>query len=137
MNPYLTAIQALENCVKDAMENNIDASTQSEIWRHYQGIKSIAKQLDQDKISLDINTDTITGVNYTVNDLAYDASQPVTFPSAFSEDIITFNTGDSTVTVPEHEDDESEGNGDEGDDDNDDRKYQCRLVGRPWPPLLS
>ena len=106
MNPYLTAIQALENCVKDAMENNIDASTQSEIWRHYQGIKSIAKQLDQDKISLDINTDTITGVNYTVNDLAYDASQPETYPSAFSEDIITFNTGTDTVTVPEHEDDE-------------------------------
>ena len=64
MNPYLTAIQALENCVKDAMENNVDASTQSEIWRHYQGIKAIAKQLDQDKISLDINTDTITGINF-------------------------------------------------------------------------
>ena len=107
MNPYLTAIQALENCVKDAMENNVDASTQSEIWRHYQGIKAIAKQLDQDKISLDINTDTITGVNYTVNDLAFDASQPVTFPSAFGDDIITFNTEDTgTVTVPEHEDDE-------------------------------
>ena len=106
MNPYLTAIQALENCVKDAMENNVDASTQSEIWRHYQGIKAIAKQLDQDKISLDINTDTITGVNYTVNDLAFDAMQPVTFPSAFSEDTITFNTGTDTVTVPEHEDDE-------------------------------
>ena len=74
MNPYLTAIQALENCVKDAMENNIDASTQSEIWRHYQGIKSIAKQLDQDKISLDINTDTITGVNYTC--LLYTSPSP-------------------------------------------------------------
>ena len=106
MNPYLTAIQALENCVKDAMENNIDASTQSEIWRHYQGIKSIAKQLDQDKISLDINTDTISGVNFTVNYDASDACPPVTFPSAFSEDIITFNTGTDTVTVPEHEDDE-------------------------------
>ena len=106
MNPYLTAIQALENCVKDAMENNIDASTQSEIWRHYQGIKSIAKQLDQDKISLDINTDTITGVNFAVNFDASDAT-PITFPSAFGDDIITFNTEDTgTVTVPEHEDDE-------------------------------
>ncbi len=107
MNPYLTAIKALEDCVKDAMENNVDASTQSEIWKHYQGIKSIAKQLDQDKISFNINTDTITGINYAVNDLAYDASQPVTFPSAFSDDTITFNTEDTgTVTVPEHEDDE-------------------------------
>ena len=106
MNPYLTAIQALENCVKDAMENNIDASTQSEIWKHYQGIKAISKQLDQDTVSFNIDTDTLTGVNYTVNDLAYDASQPITFPSAFNEDIITFNTGTDTVTVPEHEDDE-------------------------------
>ena len=107
MNPYLTAIQALENCVKDAMENNIDASTQSEIWRHYQGIKSIAKQLDQDKISLDINTDTITGVNFAANYDVSDACPPVTFPSAFGDDIITFNTEDTgTVTVPEHEDDE-------------------------------
>ena len=107
MNPYLTAIQALENCVKDAMENNVDASTQSEIWRHYQGIKAIAKQLDQDKISLDINTDTITGVNFAVNYDASDACPPVTFPSAFGDDIITFNTEDTgTVTVPEHEDDE-------------------------------
>ena len=107
MNPYLTAIQALENCVKDAMENNIDASTQSEIWRHYQGIKAIAKQLDQDKISFNIDTDNITGVNFAVNDLAYDAGQPVTFPSPYADDIITFNTEDTgTVTVPEHEDDE-------------------------------
>ena len=106
MNPYLTAIQALENCVKDAMENNVDASTQSEIWKHYQGIKAISKQLDQDTVSFNIDTDTLTGVNYTVNDLAFDASQAVTFPSAFSEDTITFNTGTDTVTVPEHEDDE-------------------------------
>jgi len=105
MNPYLTAIQALENCVKDAMENNIDANTQSEIWRHYQGIKAIAKQLDQDTINF--NIDTNLGVNFTVNDLAYDAGQPVTFPSSYADDIITFNTEDTgTVTVPEHEDDE-------------------------------
>ena len=110
MNPYLTAIQALENCVKDAMENNVDASTQSEIWRHYQGIKSIAKQLDQDRVSISIDTDHLTGANFTINDLAYDAAQPVTFGSPYSgigDDIITFNTeGTDTVTVPEHEDDE-------------------------------
>ena len=104
MNPYLTAIQALANCVKDAMENNVDASTQSEIWKHYQGIKAISKQLDQDTISFNIDTDNLTGVNFTYD--ASDACPPVTFPSAFSEDIITFNTGTDTVTVPEHEDDE-------------------------------
>ena len=45
MNPYLQAVKALENCVKDAMENNIDASTQSEIWRHYQGMKALTNKL--------------------------------------------------------------------------------------------
>ena len=67
MNPYLTAIQALEDCVKDAIENNVDASTQSEIWRHYQGIKAIAKQLDQDTIRID--TDSLC--NGTVTFPAY------------------------------------------------------------------
>ena len=106
MNPYLTAIQALENCVKDAMENNVDASTQSEIWKHYQGIKAISKQLDQDTISLNIDTDNLTGANFTINDLAYDAAQPIDFSVNTGDDIITFNTGTDTVTVPEHEDDE-------------------------------
>jgi len=79
MNPYLTAIQALEDCVKDAMENNVDASTQSEIWRHYQGIKAIAKQLDQDTIRIDTDslcngtvtfpdaTDLVTGESISLN----------------------------------------------------------------------
>ena len=110
MNPYLTAIQALENCVKDAMENNVDASTQSEIWKHYQGIKAISKQLDQDTISFNIDTDNLTGANFTINDLAYDAGQPVDYITGShltgGDDIITFNTSNSTVTVPEHEDDE-------------------------------
>ena len=67
MNPYLTAIQALEDCVKDAMENNVDASTQSEIWRHYQGIKAIAKQLDQDTIRID--TDSLCNGTVTFPDV--------------------------------------------------------------------
>ena len=70
MNPYLTAIQALEDCVKDAMENNVDASTQSEIWRHYQGIKAIAKQLDQDTIRID--TDSLCNGTVTFPDVTGD-----------------------------------------------------------------
>ena len=72
MNPYLTAIQALEDCVKDAMENNVDASTQSEIWRHYQGIKAIAKQLDQDTISFNIDTDSLCNGTVTFPDVTGD-----------------------------------------------------------------
>ena len=101
MNPYLTAIQALENCVKDAMENNVDASTQSEIWKHYQGIKAISKQLDQDTIridtdSLSTNTVTFSDVDLT-GDLNIDlvsatqSGEPINIVGGLGEDIITFN----------------------------------------------
>ena len=36
MTSYQKAIKALEECVKDAMENDVDPGLQSEIWRHYQ-----------------------------------------------------------------------------------------------------
>lgn len=45
MTSYQKAIKALEECVKDAMENDIDPGLQMEIWRHYQGMKSIQRQL--------------------------------------------------------------------------------------------
>ena len=44
-DPYQKAVKALEDCVKDAMENNVDPGLQSEIWRHYQGMKAIQRQL--------------------------------------------------------------------------------------------
>ena len=56
MNPYQKAIKALEDCVKDAMENNIDPGLQSEIWRHYQGMKAIDRQLpDNPKFSFKLD----------------------------------------------------------------------------------
>ena len=35
----------MKDAVKMLLENNIDASTQSEIWRHYQGMENIDKQI--------------------------------------------------------------------------------------------
>tara|TARA_X000001036_G_scaffold184174_1_gene174006 strand:+ start:1268 stop:1543 length:276 start_codon:yes stop_codon:yes gene_type:complete len=90
MNPYLTAIQALENCVKDAMENNIDASTQSEIWRHYQGIKAIAKQLDKDKVRFNIDTDNLCTDTVTFDPSTFAAAAPVNLSFNTSPDTITF-----------------------------------------------
>ena len=48
MTSYQKAIKALEECVKDAMENNVDAALQCEIWRHYQGMKAIDRQLPEE-----------------------------------------------------------------------------------------
>ena len=91
MNPYLTAIQALEDCVKDAMENNVDANTQSEIWRHYQGIKAIAKQLDQDTINFNIDTDSLC-TNTVTFDNATDfiTGEPLNLNLSTDTDTITF-----------------------------------------------
>ena len=48
MTSYQKAIKALEECVKDAMENDVDPGLQMEIWRHYQGMKAIERQLPKE-----------------------------------------------------------------------------------------
>jgi hypothetical protein len=49
MTSYQKAIKALEECVKDAMENDVDPGLQMEIWRHYQGVKAIERQLPKEQ----------------------------------------------------------------------------------------
>ena len=51
MTSYQKAIKALEECVKDAMENNVDPGLQSEIWRHYQGMKAIIANCQKKKVN--------------------------------------------------------------------------------------
>ena len=96
MTSYQKAIKALEECVKDAMENDIDPGLQMEIWRHYQGMKAIDRQLpDEPRFSfkldaldnaLDTTPDTIDFLN------SYGAAQAVdnlTFTTA-GNDVISF-----------------------------------------------
>ena len=49
MNNYFKAVEALKECVKDSIDDdNLNASDQSEIWRHYQGMKAIATKLSSE-----------------------------------------------------------------------------------------
>ena len=93
MNVYQTAIKALENCVKDAMENDVDAGLQMELWRHYQGMKAIERQLPKEteyKFSLSGNDDTISfDPDYNVNVAAGLVDVP--YFGAGSKDVITFS----------------------------------------------
>ena len=95
MNPYQKAIKALEDCVKDAMENNIDPGLQSEIWRHYQGMKAIQRQLPKQKeYKFSIADDTISiSSGYYDPDHNVQAAGPVDIPffGAGSNDVITFS----------------------------------------------
>ena len=98
MNPYQKAIKALEDCVKDAMENNVDPGLQSEIWRHYQGMKAIQRQLPKQKeYKFSIADDTIS-----ISSSYYDPDHNVTFPAgvvaadsvnldSIGNDVITFS----------------------------------------------
>mgnify|MGYP003127127049 FL=1 len=92
MNPYQKAIKALEDCVKDAMENNIDPGLQSEIWRHYQGMKAIDRQLpDNPKFSFKL-------------DALDDAMDYINIPSGpYAADTISLNTGgDDVITFEDY-----------------------------------
>ena len=94
MTPYQKAIKALEECVKDAMENDVDPGLQSEIWRHYQGMKAIDRQLpDEPKFSFKL--DSVDRVLDYDPDYNVQAASPVDFDGvglgeSFGNDVITF-----------------------------------------------
>ena len=91
MTSYQKAIKALEECVKDAMENDIDPGLQMEIWRHYQGMKAIDRQLpDEPRFSFKL--DAIDDVMDYNPDYNIQAAQPVDldFGATYGKDVITF-----------------------------------------------
>ena len=103
MNVYQTAIKALENCVKDAMENDVDSNLQSEIWRHYQGMKSIRKSVEsrykvsptKEFLVSDNNYDIDYNITFNDSDsISVGAAQPVDtsfFGAGNGTDVITFS----------------------------------------------
>lgn len=91
MTSYQKAIKALEECVKDAMENDINANTQGEIWRHYQGMKAIEKLVGRSNLSFKLD-----GIDRVMEmyDSEYpnQAAQPVDVGlGGFGQDVITFS----------------------------------------------
>ena len=91
MTVYQQAVQALKECVKNAMDTNVDASTQSELWRHYQGIKAIEKQLGRSSFSFKL--DAVDDVMDYNPDYNVQAAQPVDldFGATYGKDVITFS----------------------------------------------
>ena len=90
MNPYQKAIKALEDCVKDSMENNIDPGLQMEIWRHYQGMKCIYEQLQKTDSSVQFFLSESEGRDLYDPDYNIQAAQPV--------DNISLDTGKDVIT---------------------------------------
>ncbi len=113
---YKAAREAFDEAHKtDALEDG----TLNLLFVYYQGIKKIKEELPEHKEHEDVqfpdgtynpdyNITFPTGtdhINFDINNLAYDAAQPVTFGAPAGEDVLSFTTTGGTTTVPDSEDD--------------------------------
>ena len=98
MNSYQNAVQALKQCVKDSIDNDVNPNLQSEIWRHYQGMKAIAEQIPErqteytfsinDEGSISISSgyyDPDSNINFAADTV------PLDFGDSYGRDVITFS----------------------------------------------
>ena len=111
---YKAAREAFDEAHKtDALEDG----TLNLLFVYYQGIKKIKEELPEHKEHGDVQfpdgtynpdyniTFPTDSVNFDINNLAYDAAQPVTFGAPAGEDVLSFTTTGGTTTVPDSEDD--------------------------------
>lgn len=102
MNLYQQAADALSQAVKQSIDDNVDSNLQSEIWRHYQGMQSIAKQLAKGERKSDLGAldrvmdayDPDYNINIFSGSHTYGAAQPVDYLGYLSsegKDVITFS----------------------------------------------
>ena len=111
---YSAAREAFDEAHKtDALADN-DLNL---LFVYYQGIKKIKEELPEHKEPEDVQfpdgtynpdyniTFPTDSVNFDINNLAYDAAQPVTFGAPAGEDVLSFTTTGGTTTVPDSEDD--------------------------------
>lgn len=88
MNVYQNAVDALKECVKQSMESDVSSNTQGEIWRHYQGMKTIAEQLKKDD-SVQFFLSESEGKDLYDPDYNIQAAQPVDLN--IGNDVIKFS----------------------------------------------
>ena len=111
---YTAAREAFDEAHKtDALEDG----TLNLLFVYYQGIKKIKEELPEHEEHEDVQfpdgtynpdyniTFPTDSVNFDINNLAYDAAQPVTFGAPAGEDVLSFTTTGGTTTIPDSEDD--------------------------------
>jgi len=93
MNVYQNAVDALKECVKQSMESDVSSNTQGEIWRHYQGMKCIAEQLQKTDHSTQFFLSESEGKDLYDPDYNIQAAQPVDLNLGLDsgKDVITFS----------------------------------------------
>ena len=91
MNSYQIAADSLKEAVKASLDQDVDPNLQSEIWRHYQGMKAIDRQLPKPpRFSFKLD-----GVDRVFDEYDPDyniqAAQPVDLGDTYGKDVITFS----------------------------------------------
>ena len=71
------------------MESDVSSNTQGEIWRHYQGMKTIAEQLGKKDESVQFFLSESEGKDLYDPDYNIQAAQPVDLN--IGNDVITFS----------------------------------------------
>lgn len=92
MNSYQKATNALREAFKVALDADVEENTLSEIWRHYLGMKHIAKNLNyatEHSFSLKENSNDDT-ISYDP-DYNIQAAGPVDLGLNTGGDVITFS----------------------------------------------
>jgi|14BtaG_2_1085337.scaffolds.fasta_scaffold03210_7 hypothetical protein len=88
-NPMIAARTALKDAVKYALDTEVDASTQMELWRHFQGVSAICRELKlEETIEFKLSDSSFLS-DYTVSADAFGA--------AAATDNISLTTNNDTV----------------------------------------
>lgn len=84
------AAESAKKAVIEALNNNMETNTLSELWRHYLGLRSIAENhKHEDKIVINYDENLYTN---TPLDFGGDVTFGGGLPGGMSDDIISFNT---------------------------------------------
>tara|TARA_R100000030_G_scaffold96685_1_gene85067 strand:- start:1651 stop:1956 length:306 start_codon:yes stop_codon:yes gene_type:complete len=87
-NPtFQKAVDALKEAVKVSLDTDVKPELQSEIWRHYQGMKNIAGQIKSNHKHTSYDLDRLDNV-FDYSSVAADTVSVNTFTTG--DDVITF-----------------------------------------------
>lgn len=93
MNVYERATASLKDALKQSLDDNVDSSLQSELWRHYQGVKSISSQIKPTSSTFTVPspyTDYPSWDNINISSGSNVAADTISFTSD-TKDVVTFS----------------------------------------------
>jgi len=93
MNVYERATASLKDALKQSLDDNVDSSLQSELWRHYQGVKSISSQIKPKSSTFTVPspyTDYPSWDNINISSGSNGTADTISFTSD-TKDVVTFS----------------------------------------------